>query len=37
LLVKHGIIEADDGSIVRRVEASWTTEVEGVRITIEAA
>ena len=36
LLVKHGIIEADDGSIVRRVEAFWTTEVEGVRITIEA-
>ncbi len=37
LLVKHGIIEADDGSIVRRVEASWTTEVNGVRVTIEAA
>ncbi len=34
LLVKHGVIEADDGSIVRKVEASWNAEVEGVRITI---
>jgi crossover junction endodeoxyribonuclease RusA len=36
LLVKHGIIEADDGSIVRRVSAAWNAEVEGVRVTIEA-
>lgn len=35
LLVKHGIIEADDGSVVRRVSAAWNAEVEGVRITIE--
>jgi len=35
LLVKHGIIEADDGSIVRKVQAHWTPEVEGVRITIQ--
>lgn len=36
LLVKHGIIEADDGSIVRKVEACWNAEVEGVRISIES-
>src|SRR4051812_4544965 len=35
LLVKHGIIEADDGSVVRKVSAAWSAEVEGVRITIE--
>ena len=35
LLVKHGIISADDGSIVRRVTAAWSVEVEGVKITIE--
>lgn len=37
LLVKHGIIEADDGSVVRRVEASWSNAVSGVRVTIEPA
>lgn len=36
LLVKHGIIEADDNSIVRGVEAYWDAAVEGVRITIES-
>lgn len=36
LLVKHGIIEADDGSIVRRVEARWNADVEGVRVTVES-
>lgn len=36
LLVKHGIIEADDGSIVRRVEACWNAEVEGMRVTVES-
>lgn len=36
LLVKHGIIEADDGSIVRKVEACWNAEIEGVRVTIES-
>lgn len=35
LLVLHGIIEADDGSIVRKINLSWSLEVEGVRITIE--
>ncbi len=34
LLVKHGIIQADDGSIVRSVRASWSEAVEGVRVTI---
>ena len=37
LLVKHGIIEADDGSIVRSITSKWTPEVEGVRITIKGA
>ena len=36
LLVKHGIIEADDNSIVRGVEAYWNAAVEGVQITIES-
>jgi Holliday junction resolvase RusA-like endonuclease len=35
LLVKHGIIEADDWSIVRKVTACFNAEVEGVRVTIE--
>lgn len=35
LLVKHGIIDADDGSVVRSVTAAWSASVEGVRITIE--
>lgn len=34
LLVKHGIIEADDGSIVREIALKWNAEVKGVRITI---
>lgn len=34
LLVKHGIIEADDGSIVRSVSASWKSDVVGMRVTI---
>lgn len=36
LLVKHGIIEADDQTIVRKVNAAWSHEVQGVRITIES-
>jgi len=36
LLVKHGIIEADDGSIVRSITAKWSPEIEGVRVTIES-
>jgi Holliday junction resolvase RusA-like endonuclease len=35
LLVKHGIIEADNNNIVRSITARWSLEVEGVRITIE--
>jgi crossover junction endodeoxyribonuclease RusA len=34
LLVSHGIIEADDGSIVREIALKWNAEVKGVRITI---
>src|SRR5579859_2740277 len=34
LLVKHGVIEADDNTIVRAVEACWSDSVSGVRITI---
>lgn len=37
LLVKHGIIDADDGSVVRKVTANWSLEVQGVRITVESA
>ena len=37
LLVKHGIIEADDNSIVRSITSKWTPGVEGVRITIKGA
>ncbi len=35
LLVKHGIIQADDGSIVREIRLKWNHEVEGVRVTVE--
>lgn len=34
LLVKHGVIKADDNSIVRKIDLSWSSDVEGVRITI---
>lgn len=34
LLVKHGIIEADDNSIVRGIEAYWDDTVTGVKIVI---
>jgi Holliday junction resolvase RusA-like endonuclease len=37
LLVKHGIIEADDGSIVREIKCKWSAEVEGVRVTVATA
>jgi Holliday junction resolvase RusA-like endonuclease len=33
LLVKHGIIEADDHTIVRRISLAWG-QVEGVCVTI---
>jgi Holliday junction resolvase RusA-like endonuclease len=34
LLVSHGIIQADDGSIVREIKLKWNAEVEGVRVTV---
>lgn len=34
LLVEHGIIEADDHTIVREVRLSWSREVEGIQIKI---
>lgn len=37
LLVSHGIIEADDGSIVRSIALEWNPSVTGVRITITPA
>jgi crossover junction endodeoxyribonuclease RusA len=35
LLVSHGIIEADDNTIVRGIRLKWDAEVKGVRITVE--
>lgn len=34
LLVTHGVIEADDGRIVREIKMGWSKEVEGVRVKI---
>lgn len=34
LLVKHGIIEADDGSIVREIKCKWNADIEGVRVSV---
>lgn len=35
LLVKHGIIEADDHTIVREVSLKWSKDVQGIQITIQ--
>lgn len=35
-LVKSGVIEADDQTIVRKINLAWSDEVEGCRITIES-
>lgn len=35
-LVKTNVIEADDNSIVRKLNLAWSDEVEGCRITIES-
>ncbi len=35
LLVKHGIIEADDNTIVQSISANWNAEVTGVRVAIK--
>ena len=37
LLVEHGIIEADDHTIVREVKLKWSKEVEGIQIRIMPA
>lgn len=34
-LVAHGLIEADNNSIVRKINLAWSDDVEGCRITIE--
>jgi crossover junction endodeoxyribonuclease RusA len=36
LLVSHGIIQGDDGSIVREIKLKWNPDVEGVRVTISS-
>ena len=36
-IVKSGIIEADDQTIVRKLNLAWSDEVEGCRITIESS
>lgn len=36
LLVKYGIIEADDGSIVREIKVKWNADIEGARVTVES-
>lgn len=35
LLVKHGIIQADDNSVVREILMKWAPDIEGVRVTIK--
>lgn len=35
LLVTHGIIEADDNTILRKGSVEWSNEVKGVRVTIK--
>lgn len=37
LLVKHGVIEADDHRIVREIKLRWSREMTGVEITISEA
>lgn len=35
LLVSHGVIQADDNTIVRGINLEWDYNVKGVQITIE--
>lgn len=35
LLVEHGIIEADDGRIVREITLRWSKEETGIQVCIE--
>lgn len=37
LLVSHGIIEADDNTILRKAVIEWNPSVTGVRVTITPA
>ena len=37
LLVEYGVIEADDNTIVREINLSWSTEARGVHIVIYPA
>lgn len=34
LLVSHGIIQADDNTIVREIKLKWAPDISGVRVTI---
>jgi Holliday junction resolvase RusA-like endonuclease len=34
LLVSHGIIQADDNTIVREIKLKWAADVHGVRVTV---
>jgi Holliday junction resolvase RusA-like endonuclease len=34
LLVSHGIIQADDNTIVREIKLKWAPDVSGVRVTV---
>lgn len=35
LLVAHGVIEADDHTILRKGSVEWSSAVKGVRVTIK--
>jgi Holliday junction resolvase RusA-like endonuclease len=37
LLVKFGVIEADDNTIVKEIRARWNKDVVGVRVTVASA
>jgi len=37
ILVKHSVIDGDHRSVVREIHSSWSTKVQGVRITIAPA
>ncbi|MCK1479306.1 RusA family crossover junction endodeoxyribonuclease [Bradyrhizobium sp. 197] len=34
LLVSHGIIQADDNTIVREIKLKWASDVQGVRVNV---
>jgi hypothetical protein len=37
LLVTHGVIQADDNTVVRAIDLRWSDKVLGVRVTVEEA